>query len=105
MAVRLQHHSTFYFPLGDLVVQSAVGEDGIGLLFRVSKSVLAFNSAVFADMFGFPAAADQELYEGAPVVHLMDSAVDLAAFFSALYDPRCALASIHTIRSLTQSWA
>ncbi|KIP07176.1 hypothetical protein PHLGIDRAFT_46105, partial [Phlebiopsis gigantea 11061_1 CR5-6] len=80
-------HPTFYLPLGDLIVQSAADAEGTSTLFRVSKSLLAFNSPVFADMFALPTTSTQDLYDGAPLVQVTDTAEELAALFSALYDP------------------
>ncbi|KIP07173.1 hypothetical protein PHLGIDRAFT_127803 [Phlebiopsis gigantea 11061_1 CR5-6] len=87
-AVKALRHPTFYLPLGDLVVQSASDEYSTQVvLFRVNKSILAFNSPVFADMFTLPTTAVQELYDGAPMVCLTDTAEELTALFSALHNP------------------
>ncbi|KIP07179.1 hypothetical protein PHLGIDRAFT_45454, partial [Phlebiopsis gigantea 11061_1 CR5-6] len=79
-------HPTFYLPFGDLIVQSAADAKGTSTLFRVNKSLLAFNSPVFADMFTLPNTSTQELYDGAPIVRVTDTAEDLTAVCSALYD-------------------
>ena len=85
-----QQHPTFYFPHGDLVIQSAEDADGHSVLFRVNKSVFAFNSPVFADMFDLPSNPEaQDTHDGAPVVPLTETAEELAELIRALYDPAC----------------
>ena len=87
-AKTLLRHATFYLPYGDLIVQSAPDESGAAIIFRVNRSVLAFNSPVFADMFTLPNTSAQELYDDAPVVCVPDTAEELNALFLALHDPR-----------------
>ena len=88
--VNATRHATFYFPDGDLVIQStgSQGEECTPVLFRVNKSVLAFNSPVFADMFALPIGPTQDMHEGAPLVHVTDTAEQWSDLLSALYNPR-----------------
>ncbi|KAJ7167006.1 Alpha/Beta hydrolase protein [Mycena filopes] len=57
-------------------------------LFRVPKSILAARSSVFRDMVAFPQPTDNEtgIVEGTTVVLLHDSAVELEAFLTAIFD-------------------
>lgn len=82
-------HPTLYLPYGDLALLSCAGVDGgPATVFRVGKTTLAFNSSIFATMLTLPGGADgQEMYEGAPVVRLSDTADDLQDLLKALYDP------------------
>lgn len=80
-----QHH-TFYFPDGDLVIQSSPDSGGTTTLFRVNKSVLAFNSTPFANMFAD--SSPKGFHDDIPLVEVHDSADEFAALLSALYDPR-----------------
>ncbi|KAJ7115676.1 hypothetical protein C8R44DRAFT_855022 [Mycena epipterygia] len=71
-----------WFPRDTIVIQA---EDK---LFQVSSGVLAARSTVFRDMIAFPqpTSDDTELVDGSPVVHLHDSAEDVTAFLSAIFD-------------------
>ena len=81
-------HSKFYFKDGDLVIKSAPNADEKPTVFRVNKSVLAFNSTVFAGMLTLPGGSEvHETYDGVPVVAVTDTAEELAALMTALYDP------------------
>ena len=84
----LVRHPKFYLLFGDLIVQSAPDTEGTSTLFRVNKSLLAFNSPVFADMFSLPDTPAQEVYDGVSVVRVTDTVEDLTALFSVLHDPR-----------------
>ncbi|KAJ7617626.1 hypothetical protein DFH06DRAFT_1107361 [Mycena polygramma] len=57
-------------------------------IFRVPKSILAGQSSVFRDMAAFPQHqdGDTEMMEESPVVNLSDSATDVEAFLSAIFD-------------------
>lgn len=64
-------------------------ENGHITLFRISKSILAFNSPVFADMLPLPDNAEvQEMYDGVPVVRVTDSAEEWQKLVAALYNPQ-----------------
>ena len=58
--------------------------------FRVHRSVLARNAAVFADMFQMPqpieAGDDQVMVDGCLVLELADDPQELGHFLRALYD-------------------
>ncbi|KAJ7890756.1 hypothetical protein B0H13DRAFT_876739 [Mycena leptocephala] len=57
-------------------------------IFRVSRSILAVRSSVFADMVAFPQPAGNltEEIEGSPVVTLSDSALEVEVFLRAIFD-------------------
>jgi hypothetical protein len=79
-----------YFPDGSVVL-SATAKDPTEsqnlVYFRVHKSVLAKHSLVFEDMLTIPTPADQELYDGVPLVHLHDDAGEVKEFIGMLYNP------------------
>jgi len=58
-------------------------------LFRVHKSQLSRHSKVFDDMFNLSDGMEEssELYEGAPLVHLTDPALDVALMLKSIYNP------------------
>lgn len=87
-APKLVRDKTFYFSSGDLIIQSTADDEGICTLFRVDKSLLSFNSSVFAGMFSLPNSSDQELYDGAPVVQVTEPATELHTLFKALHNAR-----------------
>ncbi|KZP06404.1 hypothetical protein FIBSPDRAFT_322892 [Athelia psychrophila] len=56
--------------------------------FKVHRSLLSAHSHVFKDMFSIPqgpSSAEEPTVEGCPVVHLSDSAVDVAIVLRALF--------------------
>ncbi|KAJ6458038.1 hypothetical protein C8R47DRAFT_1203294 [Mycena vitilis] len=57
-------------------------------IFQVPKALLAARSSVFRDMVGLPQPPgnEMELYEGTPVVNLLDAASDVDAFLTAILD-------------------
>ena len=52
--------------------------------FRVYRALLARQSTVFANMFSSSAPSSEEMFEGCPVVHVSDSAEDVAHFLGVL---------------------
>ncbi|KAK7017611.1 BTB domain-containing protein [Favolaschia claudopus] len=65
--------------------------------FRVPAGILAARSSVFRDMISLPPPTNDaiENMDGIPIVHLHDSADDVAAFLRAIYDSRYAFACYH----------
>jgi len=60
-------------------------------LFRVHKSQLSLYSKVFDDMFnpsdGPGLEESSESYEGVPLVHLQDPAMDVLSMLNSIYSP------------------
>ncbi|KDQ60100.1 hypothetical protein JAAARDRAFT_595770 [Jaapia argillacea MUCL 33604] len=82
-------HSFPYFEDGNIVISASTSKRRCKV-FRVHKSVLAFHSHVFADMFTLPTLPDNttmEMYDGVPLVHLPDPAEEVAELFTLLYKP------------------
>ena len=75
-----------YFSDGSVVLVAKDADENF-VYFRVHKSVLAKNSLVFEDMLTMPTPANQDSYDGLPLVHLHDDAEDLKEFLAMLYDP------------------
>lgn len=73
-------HETLWFEDGNIVL---IAED---VAFKVHKSVLARQSPVFCDMFGFPQPNYEEVFDGTPAVRLHDQAADVAIFIEVMYD-------------------
>lgn len=90
-----ERHSSLYFAHGDIVLAAPVhtshGAQSQMQLFRVGQHLLAHHSTVFRDMFTVPqppdSAQEHEMYDGAPVVRMQDSAEDLASLLKLLYHP------------------
>lgn len=88
-APRFEHHDSLYLEDGNVCLVSGLSDSPLSprTLFRVHKSLLARHSPVFKDMFAFPAdAANQDQYEGLPLVVMQDSTNDIEVFLLALYD-------------------
>jgi predicted transcriptional regulator len=80
-------HGSLYLADGNLVVAASSG-GGTMMLFRVHQSMLALQSPVFAGMFTLPPPdANQDVYDGAPFVHMPDDAKDIESLLKVLYNP------------------
>ena len=73
-------HETMWFEDGNVVL---IAEN---VALKLHRGVLARQSVVFQDMFAIPQPESTEVFDGCPVVHLYDSASDLAIFIEILYD-------------------
>lgn len=90
---KFEHHSRFYLPDGDVVLQPDASRDGKTTLYRIHKGVLSFNSLFFQTMFGLPNSENAgDHYDDAPIIRVHDSAEDFGDLLRALYDPGCASA-------------
>ena len=88
MAVTIARDDKFYLDDGDIVLQSAPDTQGTVTLYRVKKSGLAFNSPVFADMFGLSAGEGvQDIYDDVPLIVMSDTEEELSSIMLALYEP------------------
>ena len=89
------HHPEFYLADGDLVICSSPEDDAYSTVFRVHKAVFAYNSPVFRDMFALPNnPSAQEMFEGVPLVRVIDSEEEFEQLIKALYNPRCVCCSL-----------
>ena len=74
-----RRHPTLYFPDGDLVISATSRDKAFIQLYRVDKVFLARHSPVFKDMlFLGDGDSHNEQYDGAPKVHFLDDAKDVA---------------------------
>lgn len=75
--------SEIWFEDGNIVLRAEA------TLFKVYRGALAKNSAVFQSILSIPPppSGTDETFEGCPVVHLSDSALDVANVLQALFDP------------------
>lgn len=95
-------HATFYFPDGDVILESAPKFPRIDVppdstpdppcttLFRVHRWLLAHHSPIFCDMFSLPyppEGSGDELADGVPVIKMMDAAEDLESIVRIFYNP------------------
>ncbi|KZP28181.1 hypothetical protein FIBSPDRAFT_275953 [Athelia psychrophila] len=73
--------SDIWFEDGNVVIQAE------GKQFKVHRGVLAANSSIFKDMFAMPQplAEGEKTVEGCPVIHVSDSAADIAIVLRALF--------------------
>jgi hypothetical protein len=78
----IQQSETHWIEDGNLILEAE------STRFRVYKGILVKHSYVFRDMLSIPQPADQELFEGLPVVRLHDSSKEVTYFLSALSDTR-----------------
>ena len=74
-----QQHESLWFDDGNIVL---IADD---TSFRVHKSVLANNSAVFKDLLDIPQPRVVQDIDGFPVVHISDTAEDLAILLDVIY--------------------
>lgn len=79
--------SEIWFEDGNIVLQAEA------TLFKVYRGVLAKNSAVFKSILSIPQppSGTDAAVEGCPVVHLSDSAVDVAVVLLALFERKYVL--------------
>ncbi|KAF7323497.1 ABC transporter protein [Mycena chlorophos] len=73
--------SDLWFSDGNIVLQAGNTQ------FKVFQGILAVRSPIFRDMLAMPQAADVELVEGCPLVHMPDEEADAVAFLNAIYHP------------------
>ncbi|KAJ7733565.1 hypothetical protein DFH07DRAFT_894182 [Mycena maculata] len=74
------HSSDVWFDDGSLIIEAA------GVLYRISRSVLAERSPIFKDTLSIPQPTDSETIDGCPVVHLYDSPEDVTPFLRAIFN-------------------
>ncbi|KAJ7228445.1 hypothetical protein GGX14DRAFT_345544 [Mycena pura] len=80
-------HDTLYLEDGNLIIAAPIST-GKTMLFRVHQSMLSLQSPVFAAMFTLPhPAANRDLYDGAPFVHMPDDAEYIESLLKVLYNP------------------
>ncbi|KAH8113883.1 hypothetical protein DFH11DRAFT_1743985 [Phellopilus nigrolimitatus] len=80
-------HETLFFDDGNIILSAASKNEVESItLFRVHKSLLAFNSDVFRNMFELPGSCD-ELYNGVDVIAMPDSSEDITSLLNAIYNP------------------
>ncbi|KLO08182.1 hypothetical protein SCHPADRAFT_835655 [Schizopora paradoxa] len=84
----------YWFEDGNVVLSADFGSakkkgSPTELLFRVHKSQLSNHSKIFNDMFGLGDGMEQssEMFQGVPLVHLHDSALDVKIMLAAIYYP------------------
>lgn len=81
-------HSSLWLLDGNIVLI----DERRSILFRIHKSMLSRQSQVFSDMFALPTAittpaGDDDTLEDLPLIRMHDSAEDLEALLTYLYDP------------------
>lgn len=78
--------SVIWLEDGNVVIQAETTQ------FKVLRSLLAAHSSVFKDMFSMPQPPSEAegTVQGCPVVHVSDSAVDVAIVLRALFFRGCA---------------
>ncbi|KAF8989031.1 hypothetical protein BDQ17DRAFT_1393350 [Cyathus striatus] len=74
------NRSHLWFDDGSVILQAEA------TLFKVHRTVLSRHSSVFRDMFSVPQPYDEPTLDGCPLVHLSDSASDIAELLEVLYD-------------------
>ncbi|KAJ3540716.1 hypothetical protein NM688_g6189 [Phlebia brevispora] len=79
-----KNHPEFYLDDGNVVLIAG------DTRFRVHKSILALNSAVFCDMVSLAQppspSEDEDLFDGCPMIQLSDEAEDLAVILRLMYN-------------------
>ena len=99
--IAARNHAKFYLEDGDVILQPYKDQIGGITLFCVHKGVLSFNSPVLRELFAKPPPgakqpAKNEAAIEKPVYHMKDSALDLAEFLRAVYEPGYAPSQIST---------
>ncbi|KAI5117804.1 hypothetical protein M0805_004564 [Coniferiporia weirii] len=91
-----KHHAELYFNDGDIILsatsmQADASTSGprTEVLFKIHKFQLAKNSDIFQSMLELPTPPDgvNEIYNGAPVVILVDTAKEIEDLLKMLYEP------------------
>ncbi|KAJ6480105.1 hypothetical protein DFH09DRAFT_1214657 [Mycena vulgaris] len=77
----LPSRSKLWMLHGDIILQAE------SMQFRVHRDILSKHSTVFQDMFSLPQPPNEATLEGCPIVHLLDSALDVELLLTAFYDP------------------
>ncbi|TFK48999.1 hypothetical protein OE88DRAFT_451274 [Heliocybe sulcata] len=80
-------HASYYFADGSIVLSAVHSETKQVVLYRVQTTLLSRHSEVFADMLTMPSPPEAPTYEGAPLVHLPDTAEEIEAMVHCFYDP------------------
>lgn len=79
---------------GNIVLQAE------GTQFKVYQGLLALQSVIFRDMFAIPPpSTGQDQVEGCPLVHLSDTAVDIAIMLEAIFLRRCVDLAVYKHRN------
>ena len=80
------NHLSVYYHEGTLVLQAQ------SVVFRVYGEQLALQSSVFDDILSIPQppAAEQERYDGCPVIRVQDTPLDMYHFLKAIHEYRLA---------------
>ncbi|KAI0791180.1 hypothetical protein C8Q75DRAFT_715554, partial [Abortiporus biennis] len=78
-------HPKFYFPSGDIIISCLSSVQTVQ--FKVDKVILSRHSPIFRDMFAIPLPPSPDMIDGVHVLHLSDSAEDVAGLLDALYNP------------------
>lgn len=92
-------HHNFYFPDGNIILSAIhrpifkskkAPPEAECLLFRVHKSILAKYSEFFSTLFDLPNSPENSpdpLYDGVPVIVMLDSAAEIESLLSYFYAP------------------
>lgn len=82
------HDTELWLSDGNVILVTAkeTSDDKAYNAFRCHKSMLAKHSPVFHDMLSLPQSAEDEEYEGVPVVRLPDSTDDVRGLLKILYN-------------------
>ena len=83
-----RRHPSLYLEDGDIVISATSKARTYTEFYRVDKVFFARHSPVFRDMLslGDGDSACNEQYDGAPKVHLLDDAEDVAGLVGAIYN-------------------
>jgi len=73
--------SDLWLPDGSIILQAE------NILFRVYSGLLSLHSPFFRDLFSLPQPPSQDMYEGIPVVQMLETANDLRYFLLAEQNP------------------
>lgn len=94
-----EKHSSLWYDDGNIILISFTADKSRHVLFRIHKSILAEQSAVFAGMFSLPDSMDNYVYgvEGVPSVSMTDDAEDIEILLSILYHPMWVVACLQRV--------
>lgn len=85
-----EEHPQLYFAGGDIVLQAKLPSDVDNPRFQmycVHKAILGFHSVVFSNLFADGSVNLESIYDGRPLVEMLDDAEDLSHLLLFIYKP------------------
>jgi len=85
MAKVITKHKSLYITDGNIVLLAPQSPNHY-IAFRLHRSILSKISMVFEDLFSIPPVDEMEMYEGVPLVYMMDGSDALQSVLQLVYN-------------------